>query len=47
MSFHTLLEILLGVLLTLSALVTVAVLWPGPRHPHHHRTPTRRDSTSR
>ncbi|WP_371778725.1 hypothetical protein [Streptosporangium subroseum] len=34
MSTTVLLEILLGVLLTISAIVTVAVLWPGrPRPP--------------
>ncbi|MDP9844116.1 hypothetical protein [Streptosporangium lutulentum] len=33
MSTAVLLEILLGVLLTISALVTVAVLWRGRRRP--------------
>lgn len=33
MPVNLLLELLMGVLLTLSAIVTVAVLWPGPRPP--------------
>ncbi|GAA3442605.1 hypothetical protein [Planomonospora venezuelensis] len=39
MSANLIIEILLGVLLTVSALVTVAVLWPGrPQHRSRPRT---------
>ncbi|MBB2913455.1 hypothetical protein FHS43_004759 [Streptosporangium becharense] len=41
MSTAMLLEILLGILLTFSAVVTAAVLWPHPPHPPRLRGPRR------